>query len=95
MIYEEYIKVNEIAEKDEDEKNTELIQSLIRTKRDLELANRNFEYAEAELIDYYTYQIKANQSKLDYLLKKIKKRGLMLDIVCETDLRLEMRNEVS
>ena len=48
----------------------ELLVSIMKSKRELDAANRNFEYAESELIDYYTYQIKAMRSKLDYLVKK-------------------------
>ena len=44
-------------------------------------ANKNFEYAEAELIDCYSYQIKSLQSKLDYLIKKVKKKGIVLDMI--------------
>ncbi len=91
---EEYIKYKPIIEKTEEDKDIELMQSLIKAKMELEAANKNYEFAEAELIDYYVYQIKASQSKIDYLLKKIKKKGLMLDIVNETNLRLENRNEV-
>ena len=29
------------------------------------------------MIDYYIYQIKANQSKLDYLIKIAKKKGIV------------------
>lgn len=94
MMHEEYIKENKIIEKNENDQNIELMQSLIKAKMELELANRNYEFAEAELIDYYAYQIKAHQSKIDYLLKKIKKKGLILDIVNETSLRLETKNEV-
>lgn len=74
MIYEEYSKEHKIREKTEDQLNIELIKSIIKTKRDLENANKNYEYAEGELIDYYLYQIKANQSKLNYLLKKSKEK---------------------
>ena len=41
--------------------------------------NRNFEFAEMELVDYYIYQIKANQAKLDYLLKLAKASGITID----------------
>lgn len=94
IMREEYIKENLIIEKSEIDQDIELMQSLIKTKMELEIANRNYEFAEAELIDYYAYQIKANQSKIDYLLKKIKKKGLILDVVTETNLRLENRNDV-
>ena len=39
------------------------------TKKKLKNARNNFEYAEEDMIDYYIFQIKANQSKLDYLIK--------------------------
>ena len=47
--------------------------SILRTKQELSQNIKNFEFAEGELIDYYTYQMKATQAKLDYLLKKRKK----------------------
>ena len=49
---------------------------------------RNYEYAEGELIDYYAYQIKAEQSKLNYLLKKAKSKSLELDMINEIKLRI-------
>lgn len=67
--------------------NFDLVKDLIKTKLDLDIANKNFEIAEAEMIDYYAYQIKANKSKLDYLLKKIKKIGLILDISDEINIK--------
>ena len=63
------------------EKEMELVKSVIETSRALNLANRNFETAEEELIDYYSYQIKANKAKLDYLIRKVKQKGLALDII--------------
>lgn len=80
---EEYIKEKKIVEKTEEEKDKELIQSIILTKRELETANINFEYAEKELVDYYSYQIKANQAKLNYLLKKVKMRGIVIQDIRE------------
>ena len=32
-----------------------------------------------ELIDYYIYQIKANQAKLGYLLRLAKAKGITID----------------
>ena len=40
----------------------DLIKCVIKTKRDLENATKNFEVAEEELIDYYSYQIKASKA---------------------------------
>ena len=36
---------------------------------------------EKDLVDYYTYQIKANQAKLDYLIKLAKTNGIQVDMV--------------
>lgn len=79
-MYNEYIKEQKIEERTDEEKNEELIRSVIDAKVQLHNANINYEYAENDLIDYYTYQIKALQAKVDYLTKKIKKRGIVLDI---------------
>ena len=51
---EEYIKEIKIIEKSQEDKELELILSIIKTKQDLNLAMHNFEYAEGDLIDYYT-----------------------------------------
>lgn len=80
-MHEEYIRENPIIEKTEQEKQAELIMSIIKTRQELEEANKNFEYAEGELIDYYTYQIKASRAKIDYLIKKAKKQGIVLDMI--------------
>ncbi|MBR6033650.1 MAG: DUF2508 family protein [Clostridia bacterium] len=85
---EGFIKENQCVEKTEEEKDIDLIRSVIKTKMDLEVARQNFEYAEGELIDYYSYKIKADQSKLDYLLKKVKNKSLALDMINEIKLRL-------
>ena len=69
MYEDEYKKENKVIEKTEQEKEIELIVSIIKTKKELEVANLNFEYAQEDLIDYYTYQIKAARAKLDYLIK--------------------------
>ena len=92
-MYNEYIKEQKIEERTDEEKNEELIKSVIEAKVELNNANINYEYAENELIDYYTYQIKALQAKVDYLTKKIKKRGLILDISQRAKLIKNEENE--
>lgn len=72
-----------------DDKDLELLKGVIKAKLNLETARKNYEYAEGDLIDYYAYQIKAEQSKLDYLIKKIKNRELVLDMINEIKIRLE------
>ena len=87
MLYEGYIREDRIEDKSEDEKNLELIVSIIKTKNELDSAQKNFEFAEEGLIDYYSYQIKANQTKLDYLMKKSQKKGIVLDMINEIYIR--------
>ena len=76
----DYVKEAIIKDKSENEKKLDLIVSIIKTKNDLEIANNNYEFADGTLIDYYLYEIKANQAKLDYLLSKAKESGLELDM---------------
>lgn len=72
MIYEKYIKDNSVIGDNKSNPNLELITCIIKTREDLIAANNNYEFADGELIDYYLYQIKATQSKYNYLLKKAK-----------------------
>ena len=67
----------------------ELLKSILITKGDLNLASRNFESAEEELVDYYSYQIKANKSKLDYLIKQVKIKGIEVDMINNLQIGLE------
>lgn len=86
-----YVKDNRIIEKTEIEKESELIRCIIKTREELKIANRNFEYAQDGLVDYYTYQIKANQAKLDYLIKLAKLNGIEVDMV--NDLKFTLWGE--
>ena len=86
-MYEDFVREIDLIEKSEEELNIELIKSIIKTKTDLENANKNYEFAEGELIDYYLYQIKANQSKLNYLLKKAKNDGIIIDMIKQIEIR--------
>ena len=89
---EEYIKETALVEKSEVQKEEELIRNIVMAKRDLEFARRNFEYAKSnDLVDYYIYQIKANQAKIDYLIKLAKAKGLFVNIINEVEIRLENR----
>ena len=78
---EEYVKEKRIVEKTEIGKEIELIRNIIKTREELKRDNKNFEYAEGELVDYYAYQIKANQAKLDYLIKIAKIKGIQVDMI--------------
>lgn len=74
MLYENYVRENRIKDKNEEEQKRELIKSILETKSIIKTARNNYDYAEEELIDYYLYMIKAYQSKLNYLIKKAKKK---------------------
>lgn len=67
----------------------ELIKSVIKTKKELENASKNFDVAEDELIDYYSYQIKANKAKLSYLMKQAKEQGYKLDMINELQIKMQ------
>ena len=71
-MYESYIKEVPIVDLKKEDYDESIIQSIIESQKRLELAHRNFEYARGELVDYYAYQIKSEQSKISYLLKQAK-----------------------
>ncbi len=62
-----------------------------KTKTELNIANRNYEEAEGDLIDYYLYQIKAHKAKLDYLIKEVKEKGFSLDTIHELNVKIVKR----
>ena len=85
MIYYKYIK--ETPQTQNLNLNLDLISSIFRTQTELINATNNYEYAEGDLIDYYSYQIKAHKSKLDYLLKNAKDRGIVMDRIKQIELK--------
>lgn len=55
----------------------EILESIKRAQEEWADANRNFEYADDdEIIDYYTYKIKASEIRYDYFIKKAKEMGI-------------------
>ena len=62
-------------------KEIELIKNIIKTREELKNNNKNFEFAELDLVDYYIYQIKAIQAKLNYLFKLAKAKGITIDSI--------------
>lgn len=72
-------------EKNEKENNKELIYTIIKTKNELLIANKNYEQAEKDMIDYFLYQIKEYQSKLNYLFKQAKFRKIEVDNILQFD----------
>ena len=91
---EEYLLNKMIKGKTEKEREIELMQNIIETKEKLQNARKNFEYSEDSMIDYYIYQIKANQSKLDYLIKLAKKKGVILSRDKEVKIRMILQKKL-
>ena len=91
---EEYLLNKMIKGKTEKEREIELMQNIIETIEKLQNARKNFEYAEDGMIDYYIYQIKANQSKLDYLIKLAKKKGVILSRDKEVKIRMILQKKL-
>ena len=88
---EEYFQESEIENLNEIEKEEELIRNIIINRKELKNADKNFEYAQDELVDYYIYQMKANQAKLNYLIKVAKMKGITVDMI--NDLKYRLLNE--
>ena len=86
-MHEEFVKEYKIKDKSKEEFNKILVQNIIKTNNELENSINNYGFAEGELIDYYLYQIKANQSKLNYLIKEAKNRGIIIDREAQINLR--------
>lgn len=80
---EEFQKEQKIKDRTELDREIELIRNIIKTREELKSDNKNFEYAELGLVDYYIYHIKANQAKLDYLLKLAKASGITMDTISQ------------
>lgn len=78
-MYESYIKEVPIIDLNKEESKTEILKSIVESQKKLELAHKNFEYARGDLVDYYAYQIKSEQSKIDYLIKQAKDKKIELD----------------
>lgn len=91
---EEYVKEKKIVDKSKKEMNRMLVQSIINTNNNIEVAEKNYEFAEGEMIDYYLYTIKANQSKLNYLIKKSKINGIELNRIEKIELSNFDENQV-
>lgn len=83
-----YMQESELENLDEREKEIELIKNIIHTRKELKNADRNFEYAQDDLVDYYIYQMKANQAKLNYLIKMAKMKGITVDMINDIKFRL-------
>ena len=88
---EEFQREQLIKDKTELDREIELIKNIIKTREELKSDNKNLEYAEMGIVDYYIYHIKANQAKLDYLLKLAKASGITMDTI--NQIKYENYNE--
>ena len=83
-----YMQESALENLDEREKEIELIKNIIHTRKELKNVDKNFEYAQDDLVDYYIYQMKANQAKLNYLIKMAKMKGITVDMINDLKFRL-------
>lgn len=83
----QYEKETIIEEKTEAEKDKELMLTILQTKKSIQEASINYEYADGKLIDYFLYTVKAEQAKLDYLIEQAKSKGLTLEITKNANLK--------
>ena len=74
-------------------KPPKLIRSILIARKELYELNENFKYADIDMIDYYTYQLKANQSKIDYLTKFAKNKGISLDMIEAVKMKIYMQKD--
>ena len=89
-----YMQESKLENLDEREKEIELIKNIIKTRRELKNVDRNFEYAQDDLVDYYIYEMKANQAKLNYLIKMAKMKGITVDMINDIKYRFSSDEEV-
>lgn len=89
-----YMKESEIENVEEKEREIELIKNIIKTRREIKNVDRNFEFAQDDLVDYYIYEMKANQAKLNYLIKMAKMKGITVDMINDIKYRLSSDEEV-
>lgn len=78
-MYDDFVREVKIENKTDLEKRQELIDSIKFVKKSLENMYKNLEFADGDLIDYFTYQIKAEEAKYDYLIKKAKNKNLTFE----------------
>ena len=73
---ESFIKEIPIIDLNKEQSDLAIIDSIVKAQENLRIAQHNYEFAHDDLIDYYTYQIKSEQAKIDYLLKVAKNKNI-------------------
>jgi hypothetical protein len=77
-MYSEFVKEFQIIDKSDIEKDNELIKNIQSVKENLNNMYNNLQFADNDLVDYYTYQIKAEEAKYNYLIKQAKEKKLRI-----------------
>lgn len=77
-MYNEYVREVRINEQNDNEKNMELLRNIEIVKESLITMYNNLQFADGDLIDYYSYQIKAEEAKYGYLIKQAKKKNIKI-----------------
>jgi hypothetical protein len=75
------MKVNsETAVNHHTDEESEILECLRSAREEWMDANRNFKYADdEEMIDYFTYKIKASEVRYEFYLKKAKEKGIKVN----------------
>jgi len=74
-------RLEQIKYKDED---YDLVSSLKNARKEWIDANMSFEYVDVqEMVDYYTYKIKACQVRYEYFLKVAKEKGIRVEMFAD------------
>lgn len=70
----DFIKEVKIVERNKVDTYKELMDNIDKIKKSLERDYNNMQFVEdSNLVDYYTYKIKAEEAQYDYLIKEAKK----------------------
>lgn len=77
-MYSEFVKEVEIEDLDENQKNSDLLKNIRMVKETLNNMYNNMQLADSDLVDYFTYQIKAEEAKYDYLIKQAKEKKIKI-----------------
>lgn len=80
-VKDNFIKETNFDEKIKPDNFMTLMENIENIKRTLAKDYNNMQYADdRDLVDYYTYKIKAEEAKYDYLIREAKRveKGLIL-----------------
>lgn len=70
----DFIKEIKVLDRSKIDTYEELMSHIDKVKKNLERDYNNMQFIEDQnLVDYYTYRIKSEEAKYDYLLKEAKK----------------------